>query len=37
MPKIVPSVAGAVNPQRIPYTVNIDVAAPATQYEIVPE
>ncbi|MCL1466043.1 hypothetical protein [Argonema galeatum] len=31
------AINGAVNPQRIPYTVNVDVAAPAAQYEIVPE
>lgn len=30
-------ISGATNPQRIPYTVNVDVAAPSNQFEIVPE
>lgn len=30
-------IQGATNPQRIPYTVNVDVAAPTNVYELIPE
>lgn len=31
------TIAGAVNPQRVPFAINVDIAAPATAYEVVPE
>ena len=31
------TIEGAVNPQRVPFQVNVDIAAPAEAYEVVPE